>query len=100
MSATAGRRVDGCRVTLGHGAAHSVRETVDAAQAIVIEFDSAKQEVLRAEALVLHEAMKDKELPYGASTPHGQYVGVLGEAGVLVWLYETLPPHFNLAGPH
>lgn len=100
MSDTERRRAQGCTVTVGHGAALSLRENVVVTEAIVVQFDRAKQRALAAAAAARHEAMKDKKLPYGPSTPHGQLVGVLGEAAVLVWLYETLSEQFELAGDH
>lgn len=87
MSDVTGRRVEGCRITFGDDAAISTMESVDPSQVIVVEFDRDKQRVLSDAAIERHEAMKDRhDLPYGFSTPHGQLVGVLGEAGVAIWL--------------
>lgn len=99
MSDVTGRRVEGCRITFGDDAAISTMESVDPSQVIVVEFDRDKQRVLSDAAIERHEAMKDRyDLPYGFSTPHGQLVGVLGEAGVAIWLYESLPAQFEFSG--
>lgn len=97
MQASEGRGAEGCAIMLGDEAARSLREEVDSGQAVVIKFDRTRREALTAVAAERHGAMKDKELPYGPSTLHGQLVGVLGEAALLVWLYEALPANFEMA---
>lgn len=96
--ATGGRRVEGCRLSVGDDAASSAVEAVRSSQAVAVHFDADKIAAIRTEATRRHEAMSGRNLAYGQSTPNQQMAGALGEAAVLVWLYETLPATFEFHG--
>lgn len=91
MTGPAGTSVESRKLSVGDMAVPSRREAVDTDRAVSAQLDDSVRATLQGEADSRHQAMAGKDLACALTTPSRHFVGVLGEAGVLVWLRGTLP---------